>query len=55
MYAGGPVVDATRQRDVVDAVQALNDLQAPLRRDPEITTRIAQYEMAFKCSRACRT
>ena len=41
-------MDAARQRDVVDAVQALNDLQAPLTRDPEIATRIAQYEMAFK-------
>ena len=49
MYVRRPGgVDATRQRDVVDAVQALNDLQAPLRRDPEITTRIAQYEMAFR-------
>ena len=49
MYVRRPGgVDAARQRDVVDAVQALNDLQAPLTRDPEIATRIAQYEMAFK-------
>jgi len=49
MYVRRPGgVDVNRQRDVVDAVQALNNLQTPLTRDPEIATRIAQYEMAFK-------
>ena len=49
MYVRRPGgVDAGRQRDVVDAVQQLNDLQLGTTHDPEITTRIAQYEMAFK-------
>ena len=49
MYVRRPGgVDAGRQRDVVDAVQQLNDLQSGTTHDPEITTRIAQYEMAFK-------
>ena len=43
-----PGVDEQRQRDVVDAVQALNRLQDSLVDDPEIATRIAQYEMAFR-------
>src|SRR5262245_45623768 len=37
-----------RQRDVIDAVQALNNLHAGLTDDPEIATRVSQYEMAFK-------
>ena len=41
-------VDADRQRDVVDAVQQLNQLQNVAVQDPEITTRISQYEMAFR-------
>ena len=41
-------VDQTRQRDVVDAVQELNRLQDRVVDDPEIATRIAQYEMAFR-------
>ena len=41
-------VDANRQRDVVDAVQSINQLQGAAVRDPEIATRIAQYEMAFR-------
>ena len=41
-------VDADRQRDVVDAVQQLNQLQNAAVQDPEITTRISQYEMAFR-------
>jgi hypothetical protein len=39
---------ATRQRDVVEVAQALNRLQNEAIDDPEIATRIAQYEMAFK-------
>jgi hypothetical protein len=35
------------QRDVVDAAQALNRLQEGPE-DPEVATRIAQYEMAFR-------
>ena len=41
-------VDAERQRDVVDAVQQLNRLQDGIVDDPEIATRISQYEMAFR-------
>ncbi len=41
-------VNAAQQRDVIDAVQALNKLQEPASGDPEIATRIAQYEMAFR-------
>jgi hypothetical protein len=49
MYVRRPGgVDTGRQRDVVNAVQQLNDLQLGTTHDPEITTRIAQYEMAFK-------
>jgi uncharacterized protein (DUF1501 family) len=40
--------NATRQRDIVDATQALNRLENDSVDDPEIATRIAQYEMAFK-------
>lgn len=41
-------VDLAKQRDVVSAVQQLNQLQNRQVRDPEIETRIAQYEMAFR-------
>ncbi len=41
-------VDAGRQRDVVDTVNALNRLQQGLVDDPEIATRVSQYEMAFR-------
>jgi hypothetical protein len=41
-------VDRGKQRDVVDAVQSLNRLQEQTTDDPEISTRIAQYELAFK-------
>ena len=49
LYLGSPNgVTPTRQRDVVDAVQALNALENKAVDDPEIATRISQYEMAFK-------
>jgi hypothetical protein len=49
LYVKNPQgVTAERQRDVVDAVQALNRLQNNVADDPEIATRIAQYEMAFR-------
>ena len=41
-------VSASQQRDLVDAVSALNRLEAERKRDPEIETRISQYEMAFQ-------
>jgi hypothetical protein len=49
LYVGNPKgVNAGQQRDVVDAVSELNRLQNNIVDDPEIATRIAQYEMAFK-------
>src|SRR5687767_3721024 len=43
-----PGVTEGRQRDVVDAVGKLNAIQNDLVDDPEIQTRISQYEMAFR-------
>jgi len=49
LYVKNPKgVSNDQQRDVVDAVQQLNKVQNNLVDDPEIATRIAQYEMAFK-------
>jgi hypothetical protein len=48
-YIGNPEgVCQSTQRQVVEEVQRLNGLLAEERLDPEIHTRIAQYEMAFK-------
>jgi hypothetical protein len=41
-------VAAGQQRDVIDAVQALNEQHASLVDDPEVATRVTQYEMAFR-------
>ncbi|CAN5609886.1 DUF1501 domain-containing protein [soil metagenome] len=43
-----PGVDRNKQRDVIDAVSQLNQLQNSVVDDPEIATRISQYELAFK-------
>jgi hypothetical protein len=43
-----PGVGAKLQRQSIDAVNALNRAEHARRADPEILTRIAQYEMAFK-------
>jgi hypothetical protein len=49
LYLGNPSgVTAGRQRDVIDSVDALNKLHQEAVDDPEIATRISQYEMAFK-------
>jgi hypothetical protein len=49
LYLSNPAgVDSERQRDVVDAVQQLNRIQDRIVDDPEIATRISQYEMAFR-------
>ena len=49
LYLSNPAgVDGARQRDVVDAVQQLNRIHDGLVDDPEIATRISQYEMAFR-------
>jgi hypothetical protein len=41
-------VSGEQQRDVIDAVQTLDRLHDRVTEDPEIATRIAQYEMAFR-------
>jgi len=43
-----PGVDPIRQRQVIDAVQDLNRLGDRTLDDPEIATRISQYEMAYR-------
>ena len=43
-----PGVDARLQRDVLDLAGALNRRRLEEEGDPEIATRIAQYEMAFR-------
>ena len=43
-----PGVSRDQQRDVIDAVQQLNRLKGETVEDPEIATRINQYEMAFQ-------
>jgi hypothetical protein len=49
LYVGNPKgVNRERQLDVVDAANQLNKLHESDVDDPEIATRIAQYEMAFK-------
>src|SRR5262245_48102264 len=49
LYVGRPGgVNEGRQRDVIDAVKSLNTMHNELVDDPEIGTRISQYEMAFK-------
>lgn len=49
LYVNNPAgVSAARQRDVVDAAAALNRLEDEAIADPEIATRIANYEMAFR-------
>jgi len=49
MYLGSPNgVSRDQQHDVVKAVNALNAQQDAIVDDPEIVTRIAQYEMAFQ-------
>jgi hypothetical protein len=48
-YVGNPPgVDHQRQQDVIDAVGTLNRLRNLREHDPEIETRIAQYELAFR-------
>jgi len=48
-YLGNPGgIAGERQREVIDAVNALNQLRNGAVDDPEIATRISQYEMAFK-------
>jgi hypothetical protein len=49
LYVTSPKgVTPGRQRDVVDAVERLNRMDYEALHDPEIVTRISQYEMAFR-------
>jgi hypothetical protein len=49
LYMGRPAgTTRERQRDVVDAVHALDSMEDELVDDPEISTRIAAYETAFR-------
>ncbi len=49
LYIKNPAgVSNDMQRDSIQAINALNQLEGASLRDPEIQTRIAQYEMAFK-------
>ncbi len=49
LYVGNPPgIDGERQRDVVSAVGDLNRMHDAVVDDPEIATRISQYEMAFR-------
>jgi hypothetical protein len=43
-----PGLDAAARRDQLDVVGALNRQRLAIERDPEIETRIEQYEMAFR-------
>jgi hypothetical protein len=43
-----PGVGRDQQRSVIDSVRALNELRNETVANPEINTRIAQYEMAFR-------
>jgi hypothetical protein len=52
-YIGNPDgVCQSTQRQVVDEIQRINGMLAEDRVDPEIATRIAQYEMAFQMQTA---
>jgi hypothetical protein len=49
LYVNSPAgVTVQQQRDVVEATQALNRLNREAEDDPEVLTRIRQYEMAFR-------
>jgi hypothetical protein len=49
LYVGNPKgVSTGQQREVVDAIQSLNGLAERRFDDPEIATRIRQYELAFR-------
>lgn len=49
LYVSNPKgVSTSQQREVVDAIQSLNALAGKRLDDPEIATRIRQYELAFR-------
>lgn len=48
-YVRNPAgVDRESQGDLISTISALNGLQRPMVDDPEIDTRIAQYELAYR-------
>lgn len=48
-YVGNPAgVGRTQQREIVDAVARINSIRNRQLQDPEIATRLAAYEMAFR-------
>lgn len=48
-YVGNPPgVCQSTQRQIIDEIQRMNGMLAAEKHDPEITTRIAQYELAFR-------
>ena len=49
LYLSSPAgIDEATRRDQLDVIAALNRRQLAVHGDPEIATRIAQYEMAFR-------
>jgi hypothetical protein len=49
LYLGNPAgVGRQQQRDVVDAVGRIDRMRDAVLEDPEIATRVSQYEMAFR-------
>jgi uncharacterized protein (DUF1501 family) len=49
LYLSNPAgMDAATRRDQLDVIAALNQKQLAVQNDPEIATRISQYEMAFR-------
>jgi hypothetical protein len=49
LYLGNPPgIDKTSRRSMLDALAELHQLQLQQRPDPEIETRIAQYELGFR-------
>ena len=49
LYVSNPAgVNRSQQRDVIEALQKLNTIRNDSIDDPEISTRISQYELAFR-------
>jgi hypothetical protein len=46
--ANPPGIGPTMRREIIDDVRRLNEMKGGVAHDPEIATRIAQYEMAFR-------
>ncbi|OYP28212.1 DUF1501 domain-containing protein [Rhodopirellula sp. MGV] len=48
-YVGNPAgVNRSQQREIIDAVATINARRNQERQDPEVVTRLAAYEMAFR-------